>query len=177
MASEELKVKITAETSGFTAGLKTASSSLKEFVSSKEGLKQVGEGLQNVGKKMTAVGVGIVASVGGIVAQDAKWDASIQSTNFLYNNLDKSVQKAISTNQKNANSIGLTEQQYKRGATSMATYFKNLGITSQESANMSGKTMQLVADLAAVADVPFDTALAEFKSGLMGKKLPLVTEM
>ena len=42
-------------------------------------------------------------------------------------------------------------------------------MTSDESAKLSGKTMSLVADLGAVADVPFDEALGDFKSALMGK--------
>lgn len=98
----------------------------------------------------------------------AEWQASVESTQFLYNNLDKSVQKAITSGSENARTIGLTNQQYKAGATSIATYFKNLGMTSEQSAQLSGKTMNLVADLGAVADVPFDIAMDDFKSALMG---------
>ena len=43
-----------------------------------------------------------------------------------------------------------------------------LGMTAEQSAKLSGKTMSLVADLGAVADVPFDTAMDDFKSALMG---------
>ena len=81
----------------------------------------IGKGLQSVGTKMAAVGAGMVASVGGIVAAGSEWSAAVESTNFLYGNLDKTVQKSIETNMKNAKSLGMTEQQYKSNATSLST--------------------------------------------------------
>ena len=124
--------------------------------------------MQKVGKVITGVGVAITGMMAGVIMKGAEWQASVESTEFLYNNLDKSVQKAITSGSENARTIGLTTQQYKAGATSIATYFKNLGMTSDESAKLSAKTMSLVADLGAVADVPFDTAMDDFKSALMG---------
>ena len=134
----------------------------------KDNYNQIGEGLKNIGTKMTVVGAGIVASIGGIVAKGSEWSAQVEGQKFLYNNLDKSIQKSINNNSKNANSIGLTAQQYKNSATTMATYYKNMGLTTEETSNLSGETMNLVADLAAVVDMPFDEAMSRFKSGLMG---------
>ena len=168
MASENLSVKISADASQFNSALKKMSSGFKDIIKDMDKLSLVGDGLKNVGQTMTAVGTGITAGIAGIVAKGAEWSASVESTEFLYKNLDKTVQKAIANNSKEAKAIGLTSQQYKNGATTMATYFKNLGVTSDESAKMSGNTMNLVADLAAVADVPFDDALGDFKSALMG---------
>ena len=150
-----------------------AKSSLKDYgEASKEAsekTKAIGEGLKDVGTKMTAVGVGILASMGGIVAKGSEWSAQVEGQKFLYNNLDKTIQKAIDSNSKNAQAIGLTSQQYKNGATDISTYYKNMGLTAEATADLSGKTMDLVADLGAVKDVPFDEALADFKSALMGK--------
>ena len=168
MANENLSVKISADASQFNSELKKMSSGFKDIVKDMDKLSLVGDGLKNVGQTMTAVGAGITAGIAGIVAKGAEWSASVESTEFLYKNLDKTVQKAIANNSKEAKAIGLTSQQYKNGATTMATYFKNLGVASDESAKMSGKTMNLVADLSAVADVPFDEALGDFKSALMG---------
>ena len=168
MASETLSVKITANATQFNSALKSMGAQFEEVTNKFSNLTEIGEGFKQVGTTMTAVGVGILASIGGIVAKGAEWSSSVESTEFLYKNLDKSVQKAISNNSKEAKSIGLTAQQYKNGATNMATYYQNLGVAAEESANMSGKTMNLVADLAAVADVPFDDALGDFKSALMG---------
>lgn len=168
MANETLSVRITANASQFSSELKRLGSEFEGMTNKFEGLNKLGDGLKNVGQTMTVVGAGILAGIGGIVAKGAEWNSSVESTEFLYNNLDKKVQKAIANNSKEAKAIGLTAQQYKNGATNMATYYQNLGITATESANMSGKTMDLVADLSAVADVPFDEALGDFKSALMG---------
>ena len=160
-AMADLKV----ETNEAKSNLKDYSEASKE---ASEKTKAIGEGLQDVGKKMTAVGVGILASMGGVVAKGSEWSAQVEGQKFLYNNLDKTIQKAIDTNSKNAEAIGLTAQQYKNGATDISTYYKNMGLTAEATAQLSGKTMGLVADLGAVKDVPFDEALADFKSALMG---------
>lgn len=168
-STETLQVRIIADASSLSRELSNVSTQLRNTESDLEGLTKVGEGMQKVGKVITGVGVAITGMMAGVVAKGAEWQASVESTQFLYDNLDKSVQKAITSGSENARTIGLTNQQYKAGATSIATYFKNLGMTSDESAKLSGKTMSLVADLGAVADVPFDEALGDFKSALMGK--------
>ena len=169
MSSKELKVVLSANVSQFKSAMQSISSEMKSVTSNtKQFATDVGKGLQDVGKKMTLVGVGITASIGGIVAKGSEWSAQVEGQKFLYNNLDKSIQKAIDSNSKNAQAIGLTSQQYKNGATDISTYYKNMGLTSQATAELSGKTMELVADLGAVKDVPFDEALADFKSALMG---------
>ena len=168
--TKELKVKISANTSEFSKATKQMSNDLK--ASNKDMKKfatDVGKGLQDVGKKMTAIGVGITASIGGIVMKGSEWSAQVEGQKFLYNNLEKKKKKSIDTNSKNAEAIGLTAQQYKKGATDISTYYKNMGLTAEATADLSGKTMDLVADLGAVKDVPFDEALADFKSALMGK--------
>ncbi|MEG2973192.1 MAG: hypothetical protein RR898_06940 [Clostridium sp.] len=129
---------------------------------------QLGNSLQGIGAGLTAMGATGVAAIGGLVAKGAEWNAQVAGTEFLYKNLDKSVQKSIKSNMANAKSIGLTEQQYKDAATTMATYYTNMGFTSKETSKLSGETMNLVADLAAVTDMPFDEAMGRFKSGLMG---------
>ncbi|WP_338659736.1 phage tail tape measure protein [Paraclostridium sordellii] len=134
----------------------------------KDFVGKVGQGLTSVGKTMTAVGAGIVTGISGIVMAGANWSAEVAGQQFLYNNLDKSIQKTIDSNAKNAKAIGLTTQQYKNSATTMSTFYKNMGLTTQETSKLSGETMNLVADLAAVTDMPFDEAMGRFKSGLMG---------
>ena len=169
MSSKELKVVLSANVSQFKSAMQSISSEMKSVTSNtKQFATDVGKGLQDVGKKMTLVGVGILGSIGGIVAKGAEWSAQVEGQKFLYNNLDKTIQKTIDSNSKNANSIGLTTQQYKDGATTMATYYKNMGLTAEETSNLSGETMNLVADLGAVVDMPFDEAMSRFKSGLMG---------
>ena len=167
--TKELKVKISADSSEFSKATKQMSSDLANSTKDmKKFATDVGKGLQDVGKKMTAIGVGITASIGAIAMKGAEWSAQVEGQKFLYNNLDKAIQKTIDSNSKNATAIGLTTQQYKNGATTISTYYKNMGMTTEETSKLSGETMNLVADLAAVVDMPFDEAMSRFKSGLMG---------
>ena len=112
MSSKELKVVLSANVSQFKSAMQSISSEMKSVTSNtKQFATDVGKGLQDVGKKMTLVGVGITASIGGIVAKGSEWSAQVEGQKFLYNNLDKSIQKAIDSNSKNAQAIGLTSQQ------------------------------------------------------------------
>ena len=122
-AIKELKVKISADAKGLNGALNGLSDDISEISSDFEGLNKLGEGFKNVGQKMTLIGAGIVASIGGIVAKGSEWSAQVEGQKFLYNNLDKEVQKSISSNSKNAEAIGLTAQQYKNGATDISTYY------------------------------------------------------
>ena len=162
---EDVKVKLSLDASQFEDGVGKAEGKLGSL---KGKMGDIGKGLQSVGTKMAGVGASMVASVGGIVAAGAKWSASVESTNFLYKNLDKSVQKSIEANMKNAKSLGMTEQQYKSNATSLSTFLGNMGFANEEISNMSGRAMELAADLGALADVPVDQAMGDFKSALMG---------
>ena len=168
-STKELKVKISVDNKEAVKGFKGLAQEMKNATKdTKQFATDVGKGLQDVGKKMTAIGIGIVAGIGGIVAKGAEWSAQVEGQKFLYNNLDEAIQKSIDSNSKNANSIGLTTQQYKNGATTISTYYKNMGMSTEQTAKLSDETMNLVADLGAVVDMPFDEAMDRFKSGLMG---------
>lgn len=162
---EDVRVRISLDTSQFDSGVSQAEGKLGSL---KGKMGDIGKGLQSVGTKMAAIGAGMVASVGGIVAAGSEWSAAVESTNFLYKNLDKTVQKSIETNMKNAKSLGMTEQQYKSNATSLSTFLSNMGFANEEISTMSGRAMNLAADLGAVADVPIDQAMGDLKSALMG---------
>ena len=167
-AMADLKIQTNEAKSNLKDYSETAKEASENTKKMKEFASNVGEGLQDVGKKMTAVGVGITASIGAIAMKGSEWSAQVEGQKFLYNNLDKAIQKSIDSNSKNAKAIGLTAQQYKNGATNISTYYKNMGMTTEETSKLSGETMNLVADLAAVVDMPFDEAMSRFKSGLMG---------
>ena len=152
---------------GMVKSLRNAETEFEQMA--RESVLDLGEGLKDVGKKMALTGGAILASIGGITMAGANWSAQVEGQKFLYNNLDNAIQKAIQSNSKNAEVIGLTNQQYKNGATEISTYYKNMGLTSEQTATLSGETMNLVADLAAVVDMPFDDAMSRFKSGLMGE--------
>ena len=94
--TKELKVKISAETSEFSKATKQMSNDLTSSTKDmKKFATDVGKGLQDVGAKMTAIGVGITASIGAIVMKGSEWSAQVEGQKFLYNNLDKTIQKSI----------------------------------------------------------------------------------
>ena len=168
MASESLNVKISAEVKDFLSGCDQMVSGLDEVGKKFENLNKIGEGFKSVGKQMTAVGVGIIASMGGIVAKGSEWQANAEATEYLYKNLDKSVQKSIATNEKNAKSIGMTTKQYKENATEMANFYKNMQLTTDETSKLTENTMNLASDLAAFSDLPINDVMGDMKSAMLG---------
>ena len=128
----------------------------------------ISQNLNQIGQQMTNVGKNIVTSIGSIVTTAAQWTAEIEQQKFVYNNLDSSVQKAISGNTGLATSLGMTKQQYLNNATAVSDFLARMGMTSQSIADQSGKITTLTADMAAFADVDVTTATSDFKSALMG---------
>lgn len=131
-------------------------------------LSMVGQGMVELGDKATEAGKKVLGVVGDLVESGSEYSAEVAGTEFLLKNLDSTTQEVINNSSTLASTIGLTSKQYKDSATSIATYYKNMGITTEESNKLTGETMNLVADLAAITDMPFDDAMGRFKSGLMG---------
>ena len=167
-STETLQVKIIADASSLSKELSNVSTQLRNTEDSLEGLTNVGKGMQQVGKVVTAVGVAITGAIGAIVMKGSEWQESVNTTNFLYGNLDKSIQKNIEANTANARSIGLTEQQYRASQTSMSTFFKNMGFTTDQTIKFSNETTTLAANLAAACNVPYDQALEDIRSATLG---------
>ena len=131
-------------------------------------MSEVGQGLANVGNALTDLGKKGLSAIGSLVSKGSEWNAQVAGQEFVYNTLDEAIQKVIDSSSEEAKKIGLTTQQYKNSATTMAAYYKNMGMTTEQTSDLVGETMNLVADLAAVNDIPFDDALSRFKSGLQG---------
>lgn len=167
-STETLQVKIIADASSLSKELSNVSTQLRNTEDSLEGLTNVGKGMQQVGKVVTAVGVAITGAIGAIVMKGSEWQESVNTTNFLYGNLDKAIQKNIDANTANARSIGLTEQQYRASQTSMSTFFKNMGFTTDQTIKFSNETTTLAANLAAACNVPYDQALEDIRSATLG---------
>lgn len=128
----------------------------------------IGNGIQNVGEKVSDVGKKILNLTGDFVKVGSEYSAEIASTEFLLKNLDESTQDIINSSSKLSSVLGITEKQYKENSTSIATYYKNMGMGTDTINEMTSKSIELVADLGAIADLPFDEAMSRFKSGLMG---------
>lgn len=68
MATETLKVKITADAASFSSSLSKMSSDLQGVSKKFEGLNKLGDGMKNVGKKLT---MGLTLPIAGIAAASA----------------------------------------------------------------------------------------------------------
>lgn len=128
----------------------------------------IGSGLQKVGATMTVVGAGITAGIGKIIGTSKEWGAEVAQQEFLYKNLDSSVQNFINTGAKQAESLGMTKQQYENNATALSNTLNLLGVSNNTIAENGTQWMNLCADMGAFADVPIDVALSDMKSALVG---------
>lgn len=128
----------------------------------------IGSGLQKVGATMTVVGAGVTAGMAKIIGTSKEWDATVAQQQFLYKNLDTTIQNFINTGAKQAESMAMTEQQYKNNATALSNTLNLMGMSNGTIAENGTKWMSLVSDMSAMADVPVDEALSDLKSGLVG---------
>lgn len=129
---------------------------------------KIGAGLQKVGATMTVAGATVTAGVAKIIGTSKEWEATVAQQEFLYKNLDSSVQNFINTGAKQAESLGMTKQQYENNATALSNTLGLLGVSNSTIADNGTKWMNLCADMGAFADVPIDTALSDMKSALVG---------
>lgn len=131
-------------------------------------MSEIGQGVRDVGESIKETGKEVLNTIGELVKSGSEYSAEVAGTDFLLKNLDSTTQDLISSSSELASSIGLTNKQYKDSATTIATYYKNMGMTTEQTNDLTSETMSLVADLAAITDMPFDDAMDRFKSGLMG---------
>ena len=131
-------------------------------------MSEIGQGVRDVGESIKETGKEVLNTIGELVKSGSEYSAEVAGTDFLLKNLDSTTQELISSSSELASSIGLTNKQYKDSATTIATYYKNMGMTTEQTNDLTSETMSLVADLAAITDMPFDDAMDRFKSGLMG---------
>lgn len=160
-------------------GVNEASDDVKELVESfdeagensvdfNSKLSLIGQGMTELGDKATQAGKKVLGVVGDLIESGSEYSAEVAGTEFLLKNLDSTTQEVINSSSQLADSIGLTSKQYRDSATSIATYYNNMGMTTEQTNNLTKETMSLVADLAAITDMPFDEAMSRFKSGLQG---------
>ena len=128
----------------------------------------IGEGVQKVGESVANTGKKIVGAMGDLVTSGSEYSAEIAGTEFILKSLDSTTQDLINSSSELASNIGLTNKQYKDSATNIANYYRNMGLTTEETNNLTESTMGLVADLGAITDIPFDESLSAFKSALQG---------
>ncbi len=131
-------------------------------------MSEIGQGLIDVGDKMGEFGQKGLSVLESLVEKGSELNASTAQTEMVYGNLGSSVQKAIDSQSELASTYGLTERQMKSATTEIASYYKAMGFTDDAIADLLPSQAQLIADLSAFGDIPFEDALGDYKSALMG---------
>lgn len=133
-----------------------------------DGMAVAGMAMQQAGQQMVSWGKEIVGTLGEMVNTTREWTAEVSQQEFVMDKFDKSTQDVINSLAGNSEALALTEQQYKNNATAVASFYRSSGMTTKAIDAMLPKTMQLVNDMSAFADVDVDTAMSDFKSALVG---------
>ena len=131
-------------------------------------MSAIGQGLIEIGDKASEAGKKVLGVMGDLIESGSEYSAEVAGTDFILKNLDITTQEIINSSSELGSVIGLTNKQYKDNATAIANYYKNMGMTTEQTNELTKSSMDLVADLAAITDMPFDEAMSRFKSGLMG---------
>lgn len=147
----------------FNNDINSSEDSIKSFSNAINGLA-----LKELGSSMAEAGKQVLSAVWDVVETTKEWEAEVAQQEFIYNNLDSSIQKVIDSSSEEARALGMTSQQYANISTNLDSYYKNMGLTTDQITSMSTETMNLVSDMAAFADVDTTQAAQEFKSALMG---------
>ena len=145
-----------------------------------DGVEDIRDGVERLnkvefGKALTEGGKTLLEVVGKIcegykelINAGSEYSSANAQTEMVFSNLGKEAQNAVNSITELASTFGQTERATKSGATELASYMKAMGLTDETIANMLPSMVQLVADMSAFANVPFDDALGDFKSALMG---------
>lgn len=131
-------------------------------------MSAIGQGVREVGESVANTGKEVLNTIGDLVKSGSEYSAEVAGTDFILKNLDATTQELINSSSQLGSEIGLTNKQYKDNATAIANYYKNMGMTTEQTNELTKSSMDLVADLGAITDLPFDEAMDAFKSGLMG---------
>lgn len=131
-------------------------------------MSQIGQGLKSVGDSLTNIGKQGISTISTLVQKGSEWNSAMAQTEMVYGNLGEATQKAIDNQVKLADTFGFSEAQMKSATTEIASYYKAMNITDDAIADMLPSQAQLIADMAAFADVDIATALGDYKSALQG---------
>ncbi len=116
-------------------------------------MSQIGRGLKSVGDSLTNIGKQGISTISTLVQKGSEWNSAMAQTEMVYGNLGEATQKAIDNQVKLADTFGFSEAQMKSATTEIASYYKAMNITDDAIADMLPSQAQLIADMAAFADV------------------------
>ena len=161
--TESCMISTGQEANNLRDNINNADEGFKSFTSTINGMA-----LQEVGSRISELGDKVLRFTAQMIETSSELNSEIAQQEFIYSNLDSTVQSAIDSGSEYARTLGMTEQQYKNIATGIDSYYKNMGLANNEIAKMSSETMILASDMAAMIEVPVEEAARDFKSAMMG---------
>lgn len=170
----KVSVAITASTGGLARGLSRATQLLGKFgrVASAPVRIPIGIGFLAAAKAAELAYRG-VQKFGAAVNFAVQQAASLTEQQNRVEKIFGASAKAVQNFAKSANAIGLAETQALAATGTFGTLFDNIGLTEQQSAQMSMTLTSLSSDMASFNEVRVDDALRAMRSALVGEIEPI----
>ena len=145
-----------------------------------KGLTGVTDKMNSLGNKAIGLGAGLTAGVTaplvglGMAAIGAASDLeeSMSKVGVVFGDASEEVEDFASTA---ATSLGMSEQAALEATGTYGNLLRAMGLTSEESADMSTSLVTLAADLASFNNIDPTVALEKLRAGLTGETEPLKT--
>jgi hypothetical protein len=160
--------KVGLDASGVKNGVATATGGLKDL--QKTGIA-VGRALQDVGRAMTiGVSLPLIALGGASVKLASDLEESKNKVAVVFGEMSDSV---LEWSDKSAQAFGTSRRNALEAVGTFGNLFSTMGLTTQQSSEMSIKLVELAGDLASFNNIDPTVALEKLRSGLVGEVEPL----
>lgn len=166
--AKSVLVNITADTSTFRRGLKSAESDLQKLSGK---FKSFGQTTTKIGKNLT-LGLTVPLAFAGATAFKAASDMgeTIDKLDVIFGKNAKEVKEWSKTSAK---SMGISRQAALEAAGTYGNLFQAFGLGRTEATKMSKDLVRRASDLASLNNTSVDAALDALRSGLSGEAEPL----
>ncbi|MDE7234975.1 MAG: hypothetical protein K2N29_07985, partial [Ruminiclostridium sp.] len=164
MTEDELNVKITADTSDFTSGIKKAGGAAEDLGDGAENAAtRIGNTFRALKTELVTLGIGKLLKDSVNFAGDLEQNiGGAESVFKSYSGMIRDTAKEAAT------SLGLAESDYLATATKMGALFQGTGLSAEKSADMTVKAMQRAADVASIMGIGIDEAMNSITGAAKG---------
>lgn len=184
-ATENLKIKLNnanAELNKMQNELKATTKELNTKSSAwyklSESMDKAGAKMKSVGDKMSSVGKSLTTAVTlpilglGTAATKMAMDA-VESENLFEVSMGSMAEEARNWSEETSKALGLNAYSVRNNMATYNAMFTSMGLTSEESLNMSEGLTQLSYDMASFYNLSPEEAFNKLKSGISGEAEPL----
>jgi hypothetical protein len=186
MAEEEVKVKVVAESAGFTGKMQAAAGAVDDFGAAAARAEKQASGfsaklgamaqgmLQGVGQQLTMYAQQGLAAVGSFVAGSVASASNLIETQGKINIVMGSSAKAITEwSQTSVKALTMTRTEALNAAASFGIFGKSAGLSGPALSNFSTNLVQLAADLASFHNTSIEQATTALSAALRGESEPI----